>query len=312
MVSHGLDLPNLGLKPDVSVLLSALDLFSRKNRNDFEDDPGQDEDSDVLVDAVGAFHWLTMVVSSPLAWIEDMDAKEQIWALAGARMAERCGRMAAPTQTREIKIPSGSEDIEDLAVDIIEPSLTSDSLGLKIWGSCYVLSKRLLREHCSDQQQKMLHGQVLELGSGTGLFGIVAAKLGYKMYLTDLPEIVSNLQNNVDLNDQPGASVEVLDWNHPERFVLDGTKFDTVVVADPIYSTEHPQLVANMIKRYLKPRNDARLVVQFPQRPKYQDLRDEFYHLLTQQGLLSCRHETESGRDEFGQMNYEFSIWKLD
>ncbi|KAA8915820.1 hypothetical protein TRICI_002030 [Trichomonascus ciferrii] len=309
MASHGLDLPNLGLRPDISTLLAALELFARRDGNDFEDEPETEGQGDVLVDAAGAFHWLTMVVSSSLAWIEDSDAKEKIWALAGARMAERCGRMAAPTKTREIRIPSGSDDTEDLTISIVEPSLTSDSLGLKIWGSSYVLSKRLLREH--HQQHKMLHGQILELGSGTGLFGIVAAKLGYKMYLTDLPEIVSNLQKNVDLNNQPEASIEVLDWNDPESFALDGSKFDTVVVADPIYSSEHPQLVANMVKRYLKPTPDSRLVVQFPQRPKYQDLRDEFYNLLTQQGLSSCLRETEAGRDEFGQMNYEFSLWKL-
>lgn len=301
---HGLDLPNLNLKPGISVLRSTLELIAKKPTNDFEDDDDSEDESqnDPVIDVAGAFRWLTMLVGSPLDWIEEKQTREEVWALASTRMAERCGRMAAPTQTRDIRISGGDDDLQ---VKIVEPSLTSDSLGLKIWGSSYVLSKRVIRD------RDFLKGDILELGSGTGLFGIVAAKLGYDMYLTDLPEIVDNMRKNVEMNGDEVVSVDVLDWNEPEKFEYNGKGFDTVVVADPIYSVEHPKLVADMVSRFLKHDKESQLVIQFPQRPKYQDLRDEFYSLLSKLGLTEIRREVEAGRDEFGQMNYEFSIWKF-
>ena len=56
---------------------------------------------------------------------------------------------------------------------------------------------------------------MLELGSGTGLVGMVSSLLGYPTVLTDLPEIVPNLQLNVDLNKLNNVTVLELDWTNP-------------------------------------------------------------------------------------------------
>eukprot|EP00250_Pteridium_aquilinum_P011708 c20254_g1_i4 orf=51-491(-) len=66
-------------------------------------------------------------------------------------------------------------------------------LGWKVWGTAMVLSRRLV------SLQKMLQDKrVLELGSGCGLCGLLAAKLGAcEIVLTDsVPDILANLCDN--------------------------------------------------------------------------------------------------------------------
>jgi predicted nicotinamide N-methyase len=64
--------------------------------------------------------------------------------------------------------------------------------------------------------------KVLELGSGTGLVGLAAAAIWQCMAcLTDLPDIVENLDYNIDCNcitisEHGGAATaKILDWSNP-------------------------------------------------------------------------------------------------
>lgn len=75
--------------------------------------------------------------------------------------------------TRTWVIPM-SLGIPETKIELREPPLTGDWLGLKTWGTSYVISKKL--EHIGTEYLAHLHGksspgahQVLELGAGTGL-----------------------------------------------------------------------------------------------------------------------------------------------
>lgn len=92
----------------------------------------------------------------------------------------------------------------DFDLAIREPPLTGDSLGLKTWGSSYVLAQLLPQFSAGPLAHLFLGDEpldVLELGSGTGLLGIAAACLWKAdVVLTDLPNIIPNLSHNAELN----------------------------------------------------------------------------------------------------------------
>ena len=111
-----------------------------------------------------------------------------------------------PSMMRTFEVPVS--DGHNVVVRLHEPSLTSDHLGFKTWTSSVLLSRRLtsLQQYLPQSQLR-----VLELGAGTGLVGIAAAcAWGAKVTLTDLPDILPNLQMNTDRNGGVIETVEVI------------------------------------------------------------------------------------------------------
>ncbi|KIY45870.1 hypothetical protein FISHEDRAFT_48486 [Fistulina hepatica ATCC 64428] len=77
--------------------------------------------------------------------------------------------------------------------------------------------------------------KVLELGSGTGLVGLVAAQLGAAhVWITDQAPLLELMHKNVLMNDlESDVSVAELDWGTP---VADGIpKPDVLLAADCVY-----------------------------------------------------------------------------
>lgn len=71
--------------------------------------------------------------------------------------------------------------------------------GAVVWDSGVVLAKFL--EHAVDARHLLLRGtRAVDLGSGCGLVGCVAALLGAHVVLTDLPDRLKLLRKNVHLN----------------------------------------------------------------------------------------------------------------
>ena len=112
---------------------------------------------------------------------------------------------------------------------IREPPITGESLGLKTWGSSYVLAKLLPRLATESLQtllgaQRVPDLQILELGSGTGLLGLAAACFWQtRVTLTDVPTILPNLTFNVEANrplvESMGGNVEAatLTWGNRDE-----------------------------------------------------------------------------------------------
>lgn len=252
-----LDLPQLYTKPPARTLLSTLDDLS-SDPPSWETTPrsgtprSQSGTSTPFkrrpkVRSEGLPHYLTKIISSPLAWIDDDGEKEQVWEAASQRLSERSGRTGRGAMSRILYIPLTptsdvpntplSDDtalhsaiVEDddnadpsiLPIHLHEPALTADNLGLKTWASSYLLAKRLV------SLQKALpclppDAKILELGAGTGLVGMAAAAiLQRQVYLTDLAAIVPNLERNVRANALAVAGLGggemrtgTLDWSDP-------------------------------------------------------------------------------------------------
>lgn len=222
----------------------------------------------------------------------------------------------------EHELAPESDDIVELT--LYEPALTSDNLGLKTWASSYLLAKQLssLRRYIPDLQDG---AAILELGAGTGLVGMAAGFVFRKsVILTDLPEIVPNLDKNVRSNasvvSSHGGSIStaVLDWTCPENFetdIHDGSahSFPLIVAADPLYSPEHPRLLVNAIKWHLSKDKSARVVIETPLREAYTAERQDFRDCMASIGLHIIEEGQEIGYDDWssgqGEDLTEVTCW---
>ena len=246
------------------------------------------------------------------------------------RISENCGRTAQPSMTREFRL-----DNLNHVIVLYEPSLTADNLGWKTWGSSLILSQKIvdLLEEEGPQPPKNKKLRVLELGSGTGLVGISWAckwkeqqlqknadadlTSSIQIYLTDLPEITDNLKKNVITNELESFVVaDVLDWTNPQSFIDTHTlvPFDIILIADPIYSPMHPEWLVNMIAKFLSKDADSprKCYLQIPIRAKYNEERTRLWSLLESNGLTVVNEEHDSGRDDWGIVDYLYKelAWK--
>ncbi|KAH7321247.1 putative methyltransferase-domain-containing protein [Stachybotrys elegans] len=266
--------------------------------------------------------YLSSIIKSPLAWVEDDDVKEALWTLASKRLSERCGRTAMGEVTRRWPFGGEGAGLDPFELMIREPALTGDSLGFKTWGSSYVLAQHLPRLGATslfrlfDESLGQPAPSVLELGSGTGLLGLAAAALWkVPVALSDLPNIVTNLKVNVEKNAElvasRGGSLSVgpLTWGGAGEEEVDQAlfgepfQFKIVLAADPMYDDDHPHLLASAISQHLALGAEPRAVVMVPQRDEttrrlLEAFKDAMLGLDTP---LFCEEEDElAGQDDWG------------
>ena len=311
------DLPQLYQKPTAETLVQILESLTEDASSFSQPSTAELAPAKVQIDPVGLPRYLTSIVSSSLSWIEDDGTKERIWELASVRLSERSGRNAMPSMTRSFHVT------DELTVRLHEPSMTGDSLGLKTWTSSLVLSRLLpaLQKSIPNSQR------LLELGAGTGLLGISAACLWQAdVLLTDLPEVVSNLESNLQLNSdlvkdhEASVSARALDWSDDTDLAKqDSERYQVILAADPIYSPDHPPILVSTISRWLKPDTDSRLIIALPLRGLYKTERSALRTLLAKAGLTILEQGTGVGYDDWytnegkpAEVECWWSVWQPD
>jgi predicted nicotinamide N-methyase len=119
-----------------------------------------------------------------------------------------------------------------------QPALlvSGGTTGLRTWEGSLLLSEWII------QQQDMAGKRVLELGAGTGLAAIIAAKRGANVVGTDGSEtVILQLQSNFTLNNVD-VDTETL-WFGDHRPILN-EYWDYVVGADITYDDEIAETLA--------------------------------------------------------------------
>ncbi|KAJ5712031.1 hypothetical protein N7488_006187 [Penicillium malachiteum] len=315
---HVLDLPQVYEKPSGTELMKTLALLTQQPRTF---GVSAEAVKGPAVHPAGVNRYLTQIIASPLSWLDTDELREAVWDAAAARLSERSGRTAMPAMSRVFSVLTSSG--EDLTLTLHEPSLTSDNLGMKTWVSSYLLSRRLhnLLESPpslvpsgptdpsvaqADSQNKL---RALELGSGTGLVGLAFAALYGKTattHLTDLPEIVPNLEHNRALNvellnnTEANVTTGVLDWSViPEPQPTAEERFDVILAADPLYSPKHPAWLVQTVGTWLSRGLDARVVAEMPLRDAYLPQVQEFRQRMTDLGLAIVEEGEEIGYDDW-------------
>lgn len=111
-----------------------------------------------------------------------------------------------------------------------------------VWDAALVLGAYL--DHMNQTGQiPVKNRRILELGSGTGFVGLVAAALGGDCLMTDLPEMVPLIKRNLFKNIpllQGAGSAKAFEWGSDMSGLVSHTDkgFDIVLAADCIYYKE--------------------------------------------------------------------------
>ena len=194
-----------------------------------------------------------------------------------------------------------------VAIKIHEPTLTADKLGLKTWAASFLLAQRLHSLPQALPTPSLPRLRVLELGAGTGLVGIAAGiAWGAEVHLTDLPEIVENLSANISANEalittHGGlAYASVLNWADGSGAESDADRYDVILAADTFYAAEHPRLLVQTMRKWLRGNRNARIIVEAPLRDAYLPEIARFRDLMAQAGLELLEEGHEFGCDDWG------------
>ena len=113
------------------------------------------------------------------------------------------------------------------------------SSGLQVWDSSLVLA-RWLEQNFNENAFDGL--EVLEVGAGCGLVGLLLASLGANVVLTDRDDgVIANLRGNIRANvanfTKGSATVRQMAWGEHEGIMakLPFDKFDMIVGCDLVY-----------------------------------------------------------------------------
>jgi protein-lysine N-methyltransferase EEF2KMT len=221
-----------------------------------------------------AIKWLVGFAARSNIWISsvvepEMEACTSVIDEAASLLAQFTG--SGPEQAITRKFSFSTQDGPPVDVELNDaPLLTEDhtSVGLQCWASSILLAERL----CANPSRFSLElppcGEglrMLELGAGTGLLSITAARILAREQIvarippplivaTDFhPDVLANLRRNVDTNDDTqDIVVRELDWSRPDLGTTPFDRaFDVIVAADVVYEPSHAFWIANCVMELL-------------------------------------------------------------
>ncbi|KAL0574469.1 hypothetical protein V5O48_007483 [Marasmius crinis-equi] len=147
------------------------------------------------------------------------------------------------------------------------PLSTEDhtSVGLQSWASSIVLAEKMSAEPGAFSLDNP-PTRILELGAGTGLLSIAAAKILQRQAKTNdvsrlssviatdyHPAVLANLTANVNTNFPRSRPISVLrlDWETPDYTQFHGQSFDVILAADVIYHPQHAKWIKGCVEQLL-------------------------------------------------------------
>lgn len=128
---------------------------------------------------------------------------------------------------------------------------------------------------------------VIELGSGTGIVGIVASFCGAKkVLLTDLPSLMSLMQKNIEANEKNISGVaKALPLTWGEEIPPTIKSFDTecILIADCVYYESAVRPLAQSVVDIMSGRDQSVCLCAYEDRDttNKEELQDEFRRILT-------------------------------
>lgn len=134
-------------------------------------------------------------------------------------------------------------------IEVKETSFAEGEIGFKTWDGGIVMAKMIDLGEISCYNQ-----DILELGSGTGIVGLLAGKAGAKsVTMSDFnPVVIANSVENIMLNDLSNVKCIALDWRWFEDLNistnLPKSKWKIILAADCIFDISHSRFSIFLIR----------------------------------------------------------------
>ncbi|RUS21957.1 putative methyltransferase-domain-containing protein [Endogone sp. FLAS-F59071] len=187
-------------------------------------------------------------------------------------------------------------------------------IGNTIWDAGLVLSKYI--EKLSSQPDQTIvkpEARVIELGSGTGLVGLVFAKCftdAERVVLTDkaacLPLLRKNVKENVETGPESRVVTEELDW---ERLDLGGSvlagQYDVILLSDCLW---HPPLYEPLVKALSAVAGPSTMVLMAYEKRNF-DEELAFFKLFSQKFAFKDVKAEEQDERWQSEDIYVFKAW---
>lgn len=181
-----------------------------------------------------------------------------------------------------------------------------NDLGFKTWGAAPMMAKLLLQQRIIPN---LNDNCVLELGTGTGMVGLICDHLGAEeIYVTDYhPRVLANVAYNIKLN-QSRAQISKLDFisvSKNEAPEWTNKKFDIVIASDLLYEMEHAEHLPVAVEKLMK--NDFYFMI--PLRDTHWEEVNHFESKMKSCGLI-CRKTFDLEREEEeGLVQFRYYEW---
>lgn len=171
-----------------------------------------------------------------------------------------------PVEIVRRRVPVGGEILElrcvrdiDALIDRMTPSEIADEklpyYG-QLWPASIALARWLWR------RPDLAGKEILDLGCGVGLQGIVAARKGAKLVFADyFPEALDLARENARSLAVKDAEFLHLDWRDRDFF----RRFDVILASDVLYEARNHEPIRLFLQRALRPSGEA--VIADPLRP---------------------------------------------
>ena len=248
-----------------------------------DDDDDGDDDADGRDEKLELLRTDKLERAFAIKWLIGFTARSDVWISSAPEPETESYTCAVDEVVSLLALFTGSESEQEIArkfsfqapggqpveVGLNDAPLLSEdhtSVGLQSWASSILLAERLCASPGNFDLDLTTRGgglRVLELGAGTGLLSITAARVLARgqvrspppfIVATDFhPDVLANLQRNVDSNDDAqGILVRKLDWSQPNSSNAPFDRpFDVILAADVVYEPSHASWIANCVSKLL-------------------------------------------------------------
>ncbi|KAK7111140.1 histone-arginine methyltransferase METTL23-like [Littorina saxatilis] len=165
------------------------------------------------------------------------------------------------------------DDSKSSALRVNIPEVADSAYGMYTWPCAPVLAQYVWK-HRLKLQGKV----VLEIGSGTALAGVVAAKCGAEVILSDstlFPDCLENCRKSCHANDLKNVKVIPLTWGLVTLALLQLPAVDFILGSDCFYDTKDFEDVLVTVSFLLKRNPDCQFWTTYQKRSAMRSI--EFY-----------------------------------